>query len=171
MNRLRREGRIHGGLRDAIAKHSIGTRGSLTWVTAWGKGVASYHFERDEEGEGFVFRLVYEIGEEHVDLSIRLQTTRQSRGGLRWWLTCPLQYPAGPCGRRVAKLYLPPGGDYFGCRACHDLTYASCQESRSGDSFFRRMALGSGQSFSKVKGYFMGMKRFERRFSEARQLR
>jgi hypothetical protein len=33
------------------------------------------------------------------------------------------------CGRRVGKLYLPPGGRYYGCRQCHDLTYTSCQQS------------------------------------------
>ena len=34
----------------------------------------------------------------------------------------------GHCNRRVAKLYLPPGGRYFGCRLCHGLTYKSAQE-------------------------------------------
>ena len=29
----------------------------------------------------------------------------------------------------MGKLYLPPGGRYFGCRHCHDLTYRSRQES------------------------------------------
>jgi pyruvate-formate lyase-activating enzyme len=28
----------------------------------------------------------------------------------------------------VAKLYLPPGSRYFGCRHCHNLTYQSCKE-------------------------------------------
>ncbi|MCI0460572.1 MAG: hypothetical protein L0Z62_26765 [Gemmataceae bacterium] len=32
-----------------------------------------------------------------------------------------------PCLRRVAKLYLPPGVPYFGCRTCHNLTYESAQ--------------------------------------------
>jgi len=31
------------------------------------------------------------------------------------------------CNRRVGKLYLPPGGRYFGCRACYDLAYRSSQ--------------------------------------------
>ncbi len=30
--------------------------------------------------------------------------------------------------RRVAKLYLPPGGKYFGSREGYGLTYTSCQE-------------------------------------------
>ena len=32
------------------------------------------------------------------------------------------------CYWQVAKLYLPPGSRYFGCRHCHNLTYTSCQE-------------------------------------------
>ncbi len=33
------------------------------------------------------------------------------------------------CGRRVRKVYLR--GEYFGCRHCHNLAYASSQESDS----------------------------------------
>jgi hypothetical protein len=31
--------------------------------------------------------------------------------------------------RQAGRLYLPSGSRYFGCRACHDLTYTSCRES------------------------------------------
>jgi hypothetical protein len=31
------------------------------------------------------------------------------------------------CKRRVKKLFLPPGEDYFGCRECYSLTYESAQ--------------------------------------------
>jgi hypothetical protein len=31
------------------------------------------------------------------------------------------------CNRRVKKLFLPPGGQYFGCRHCYKLTYESAQ--------------------------------------------
>jgi hypothetical protein len=30
-------------------------------------------------------------------------------------------------------LYLPPGGKFFGCRQCYDLTYESCQRSHKYD--------------------------------------
>jgi hypothetical protein len=59
---------------------------------------------------------------------IRLQTTRPPFGGARWWFTCPLVADDVPCDRRVAKLYLPPGGRNFGCRECYKLTYRSAQE-------------------------------------------
>jgi hypothetical protein len=56
-----------------------------------------------------------------------------------------------PCGRRAGKLYLPPGGRYFGCRLCHGLTYTSCQESHKYDAAFRRLARDTGFDFATVK--------------------
>jgi hypothetical protein len=41
---------------------------------------------------------------------LRLVTTRPRFGGVRWWFVCPLSARGVPCGRRVGKLYLPPGG-------------------------------------------------------------
>lgn len=76
-----------------------------------------------------------------VDYPVRLTTTVPRFGGIRWWFRCPLLVRGGaPCDRRVGKLYLPPGGRYFGCRHCHRLTYTSCQESRKGDAFTRFIA-------------------------------
>lgn len=49
---------------------------------------------------------------------IRLAILRPRFGGLRWLLVCD-------CGRRASKLYLPPGGQLFACRICHNLAYAS----------------------------------------------
>ena len=43
----------------------------------------------------------------------------------RWWFICPATADGVPCGRRVKKLYLPPGAVVFACRTCHDLTYPS----------------------------------------------
>jgi hypothetical protein len=70
---------------------------------------------------------------EDVEEFVPLVTTRMHRGGLRWWGRCPLLKRDRACGRRVGKLYLPPGNRYFGCRQCYDLTYRSCQESRKYD--------------------------------------
>lgn len=71
--------------------------------------------------------------EQYVSDAIRLQTTPLYTGGLRWWFTCPLVSDGKPCQRRVGKLFLPPGGLYFGCRHCYGLTYRSCQESHKID--------------------------------------
>ncbi|HEY1376402.1 MAG TPA: hypothetical protein VGF55_06385 [Gemmataceae bacterium] len=88
---------------------------------------------------------------ERVRYLVQLQRTRVHRGGSRWWFTCPLIVRDRPCGRRVAKLYLPPGGRYFGCRRCHDLTYTSCQEGHKYNSLFRRLAVDTGLDFGLVK--------------------
>ena len=40
------------------------------------------------------------------------------------------------CGRRVRKLYLGPGGTYFACRHCYNLTYESAQTHDPRMSFF-----------------------------------
>src|SRR5262249_13398702 len=64
---------------------------------------------------------------ESLAYRVELTTTRPRFGGVRWWFVCPLVVRACPCERRVGKLYLPPGGRYFGCRHCYDLTYHSTQ--------------------------------------------
>lgn len=51
-----------------------------------------------------------------------LLTTPAYFGGVRYWLTCPLEMSC----KRLRTLYLPPGAQDFGCRECHDLTYRSC---------------------------------------------
>ena len=56
---------------------------------------------------------------------VRLTTTVPHLGGFRYWFCCPLTRNGHVCGRRVGKLYLPPGGRYFGCRHCYQLTYQS----------------------------------------------
>jgi hypothetical protein len=47
--------------------------------------------------------------------------TRGGRGQRQWFL-CPR------CGRRMFKLYRPPGSAFFGCRRCHDLAYRCVQQ-------------------------------------------
>jgi hypothetical protein len=72
-------------------------------------------------------RLAYRVGGEAFDYPVRLVTTPCHFGGARWRLVCPLAAGRAACGRRVGALYL--AGRYFGCRACHRLTYASTQQS------------------------------------------
>jgi hypothetical protein len=46
---------------------------------------------------------------------------------------------AGEGGRPdVNQTYLPPGGRYYGCRHCYNLTYQSCQENDQRVSFLRK---------------------------------
>ena len=64
------------------------------------------------------------------DYGISLTTTPCHFGGFRYWFVCPLTTSGVYCGRRVGTLYLVPGGKYFGCRGCYDLSYESRNEPR-----------------------------------------
>lgn len=58
---------------------------------------------------------------------VELTATPCNYGGVRLWFVCPLYIAGRACRRRVGRLYLPPGGRYFGCRHCYNLTYVSTQ--------------------------------------------
>lgn len=81
-------------------------------------------------------------GAEDVTIRIELEATPARFGGWRWWFTCPLVCNGRACPRRAGKLYLPPGGKYFGCRVCHGLTYRSAQEAHQDERLFARLGLG-----------------------------
>jgi hypothetical protein len=66
------------------------------------------------------------------DYKIELVNTPCNLGGVRWWFICPLSRNGVYCGRRVGTLYCPPGGNYYGCRHCHNLSYESRNERRHG---------------------------------------
>jgi len=63
-----------------------------------------------------------------ISYDVQLSRTPCYFGGFRYWLSCPLGDSRNRCGRRVLKLYQPPGAKYFGCRHCYDLTYRSQKE-------------------------------------------
>ena len=86
---------------------------------------------------------------------VGLLTTEPVRGGVRWWFACPVTSKGERCRRRVAKLHLPPGGQGFGCRQCHDLTYESSQESHATDGLAAFMASGdrSGEAYEALRVY------------------
>ena len=84
-------------------------------------------FDGVENARSIVFNdggLEYEIG---------FEWTACRFGGYRYWFLCPVVKDGVYCGNRVTKLFLPPAGQYFGCRQCYDLTYQSCQESHKYD--------------------------------------
>ena len=68
-----------------------------------------------------------------------------------WWFLCPLARKDGGPPRRVAKLYLSPGGRYFGSREAYGLTYTSCQESGKYDGLFRHLAAEMGMDAALVR--------------------
>ena len=98
---------------------------------------------------------------EHFCYDIDLENMAQPFGGLRWYFSCPTEDRDGQlCGRRVSKLYLPPGGKVFGCRYCHDLTYTSCQTSHMDcDQFYAEIADKVGATPKEVKRIWKALQR------------
>jgi hypothetical protein len=92
----------------------------------------------------------YTSEETDFDYKTPLQTTPLPWGGVRYWFTCPLVVDGRSCLRRVGVLHIPPGGRYFGCRHCYDLTYRSCQESHQYDGMYSMLALSMQDEYPGV---------------------
>ena len=126
-----------GDFRGGFKPYSAGT---FTWTRAGTvTGSISYSVNRDTTPPTVELRYRWR-DQEDIQLPIRLQTTRPTFGGHRWWFTCPLIVSGVACNRRVGKLYLPPGARYFGCRRCYSLSYESCQEAHQLARCFDRLA-------------------------------
>ena len=127
-------------VREGVLNNGIDRSGTWEWLSGrTGEVTAAIHYEVHLSGEGFSWvRLQYTRSRtnEDFDYKIPIQWTFPHFGGNRLWFTCPLVRPSGPCNRRAAKLYLPPGGRYFGCRRCYHLSYESCNESHSEIALF-----------------------------------
>ncbi len=142
------------GFLDALCKSS-----QLTWSRN-GEITASIGIESNfiDEDNPYV-RLTYTSTnratnkEKKLDYKVLLTSTPCHFGGKRWWFICPLTVNGIPCRRRLGVLYL--GGDYFGCRHCHDLTYESVKENHRYDALFRRM----GYNPKDVRHFFRSRQR------------
>ena len=133
--------------------------GRLVWTrTSTGEEVGSIGYLIDTlKPSDWHLRLQYNLTlwrtgkREWLDYRVSLTTTPLPWGGLRWWFLCPLLKDGRPCGRRCGKLYLPPGGKYFGCRLCYDLTYRSAQEAHRFDGLYAALAAEVGLSPGRVR--------------------
>lgn len=109
------------------------TSGTLVWQGAGGgvQGSAPYSVRFGFSHGKLILR--YTARSHQVNQNVELAPTRPHYGGRRWWFRCPR------CGRRVRKLFLPPGDFSFECRQCHRLTYRSSAESHTCVGEFRRL--------------------------------
>jgi len=110
--------------------------GTLTWTRRLSGKKSSIGALVDITGEPYM-KVNYTITDQDgnkgdYDYKIKLTTTACHFGGVRYWFICPLSANGVYCGRRVGTLYLGPGGKYFGCRHCYNLSYESRNETRSG---------------------------------------
>src|SRR6266851_7819267 len=95
--------------------------GSLTWTrAATGEKVASIGFDACLlDPDAAWVRLHYSANGRAEDYRVWLSRCPCHYGGHRWWWICPRS------GRRVAKLYLPPGATVFAARQAYRLAYRS----------------------------------------------
>jgi len=143
----------------------------LEWKNSEGQTVCcigiSSTINNDYPGSAFL-TLRYSITNQSTqqtadyDYQIMLNITKCNYGGFRFWLICPLSRDGVPCGRRVRKLYLPPGQRYFGCRHCYNLTYQSQQEhDKSIDPYLKHPELLTLlQGSRRYKDILLGFKAF-----------
>jgi hypothetical protein len=138
---------------DAYSAHQIASIGySIHWRRALPDLVLQYRLSQSRQIKDNL---------EVPSYQIRMVKTRPHYGGFRWWFTCPLIVNDCPCQRRVGKLYLPPGGQFFGCRHCYQLTYSSTQKAHSLD----RRTDSLGQTlflFEKIRRIDERINRFKR---------
>lgn len=60
---------------------------------------------------------------------VPLSYTVPKFGGKRWWMHCPIS------GQRVAKLFMPPGGELFASRKAWRIAYRSQRGTRADRTF------------------------------------
>lgn len=124
-----------------------GMEGTMTWSNNLGEvknsigiSVVIYpdHQQPSFIGLRYVSTNSYSQEKTELDYTVGLETTPCNFGARRFWFICPLVSENKACKRRVAKLYLPSGGKYFGCRRCYNLTY-KCQREhdKSVDAFIK----------------------------------
>jgi hypothetical protein len=110
--------------------------GRIFWTNSMGEETGSIGIAvSTTDGENYA-RFYYTVTDHNTrektdyDYKVQLTTTLCNFGGVRYWFICPLSKNGVYCGRRVAKLYLAPGANYFGCRHCYNLSYESRNEPR-----------------------------------------
>ncbi|BFT95181.1 MAG: hypothetical protein MNSN_04940 [Minisyncoccus archaeiphilus] len=103
--------------------------GTITWTSGYDEHKSSVGIEVSTVSSDSYLRINYTQTDNYsgekkdFDYKIPLTTTPCRFGGKRYWFVCPWYKNGVYCGRRVGTLY--KDGDYFACRHCYDLTYAS----------------------------------------------
>lgn len=114
-------------LRDRLIRPGTTIVSSLHWRnTCTGTEIASISYTCTMAGDAGSFTAEYVVTRRGdrvpVSMLIGLVSAPQPFGGRRWWWVCPV------AGRRVAKLYKPPGGERFASRQAWGLAYQSQRE-------------------------------------------
>jgi len=107
--------------RGMLSKEESATR--ITWTSSMRGTETSVIVGVYLEEDPFIL-LMYSITDRDGNktdykYAVSLLTTDCNLGGVRYWFACPA------CWQRVGVIYLAPGGTYFECRHCNNLTYLS----------------------------------------------
>jgi hypothetical protein len=161
-------------MRTGRAKPGQWISGSLSW-NCGGQPAGSISYSANMECEyNSELKLTYYRGSaeerEDVEQRIRLVYTEPNYGGRRWWMICPYRHI------RVAKLYMPNGGDRFASRKAWRLAYNSqrvAHRDRPFEKLFRlQRKLGCEQGWdswiSRPKG--MWQRTFDRHLARFEEL-
>jgi hypothetical protein len=137
-------------VRDGIIGQGCHASGIISWTRF--SGTSSIGFETDCYMLNGHITLNYRVSQlgksdQIINYPIELCTTKPNYGGIRWWFICPNT----DCNAMVGKLYQPLGGQYFLCRTCNNLTYASCRDSHKSDPFMEELAAETGLTVGQVK--------------------
>lgn len=120
--RKAREGsHFHGMLNWTCGGRNSGSIGYIAAMSEPGREHLELSYSNTRQGE-----------RKEVRQTVHLTHTVPNYGGKRWWMLCPV------IGRRVGKLYLPPGGDIFASRQAWRLGY-QCQRDAARDRPFERL--------------------------------
>jgi hypothetical protein len=130
--------------------NTTGEEKALVW-REYGRDeiIASVRCLCQQAGSDYELALSYRTREEQ-DISYCIEIIQETRfvGKKAPVFHCPL------CGRRARKLYLPCGALHFGCRACYDLTYKSCQTAHRYDRGNARRYGMHKKIFPQVRTYY-----------------
>jgi len=102
--------------------------GTIKWTSGWSENKSSVGINVSTGDDNYL-RIYYTQTDNYTqekkdfDYKIPLTTTHCNYGGKRYWFICPWYKNGNYCGKRVGVLY--KDGDYFACRHCYNLTYAS----------------------------------------------
>ncbi len=106
--------------------------GTITWTSSWGKkDNISFMLDMTDESDMFIkldYRTRSPWGDgEWTDVKQKypIVMSKCNYGGVRYWFRCSVYNSGVYCGRRVGKLFLGAGSNYFACRHCYDLIYRS----------------------------------------------
>jgi hypothetical protein len=130
--------------RDRAGNCTSGRVGTATWTDPQGSPLGKIEYAVQNDADVLAVHIRRQYARLCGDLRpleeclIPITTTPAHLGGERRWFSCPTMRDGNPCGRRVGRLYLPPGAAVFGCRQCYNLTYSKSQKHDKGTDALRR---------------------------------